>query len=198
MVEHSSQREHSGVLSRTLRAVTEQVLAAPWITLFACLALAAASAYVTARHLKFHTSRSDLISPEADYQRRWLSFTAQFGDVSDMVVVVEGPDRAAIGEAVLDLGRAAERDTEHFSGDGCGDDVTVPDTGLAFLGNADGQRAADDHSGLDDHGLGPQPPADKGDQEQPAKPRQGAADEVFSLGAALGFPWGGGGGVVSR
>ena len=94
-----------------------------------------------------------------------------------------------------DVVAGLERDTEHFSGHGCSDDVAVPDTGLAFLGNADGQRAADDHAGFDDHGLGPQPPGKKGDQEQHAKPGQGAADEVFSIRAELGFPWWGGGGV---
>lgn len=109
-----SQREHRGILSRSLRALTERVLLAPWVTLLVCVGLAVASGFVTAKHLKFHTSRSDLISPDADYQRRWLSFTSQFGDVSDMVVVVEGPNRAAISDAVLDLGRAAERDTTHF------------------------------------------------------------------------------------
>ena len=114
MTEHLSEREHRGALSRLLRAVTELVLGAPRITLLACVGLAMAAAWYTAGHLKFHTSRSDLISPDADYQRRWLSFTSQFGDVSDMVVVVEGPGRKEIGEAVLDLGRTAERDTAHF------------------------------------------------------------------------------------
>jgi uncharacterized protein len=109
-----SERESRGIVSLALRALTELVLRAPWTTLTLCVALAIASSYLTATRLQFKTSRADLISPEVDYQRRWLAYIDQFGDASDIVVVVEGPNREAIGNAVLDLGRTAEQDTTHF------------------------------------------------------------------------------------
>ena len=108
------ERESRGIVSLALRALTELVLRAPWTTLTLCVGLAIASSYLTATRLQFKTSRADLISPEVDYQRRWLAYIDQFGDASDIVVVVEGPNREAIGNAVLDLGRTAEQDTTHF------------------------------------------------------------------------------------
>ena len=44
---------------------------------------------LTAHYMDFKTNRSDLIDPNASFHQRWLKFTEEFGDSSDIVVVVE-------------------------------------------------------------------------------------------------------------
>ena len=56
--------------------------------------------------LRYHTSRNDLISARKDYQQRWQKYLAEFGDDDDMVVVVEGRDKAQMKAALDD---AAQR-----------------------------------------------------------------------------------------
>ncbi|TMQ29440.1 MAG: hypothetical protein E6K70_25680, partial [Planctomycetota bacterium] len=48
------------------------------------------------------TQRSDLISPNKDYHKRWREYLAEFGNDDDIVVVVKGSDRKRMEEA-LDL-----------------------------------------------------------------------------------------------
>src|SRR5262249_45136821 len=74
------------------------------------LALCAASVFYSSAHLTFRTQRSDLISPDKDYQKRWRAYLAEFGDDDDMVVVVNDTDRTQMCAALaaLDADVAAE------------------------------------------------------------------------------------------
>jgi len=65
--------------------------------------------------LAIKTNRSDLINPDAPYQKRWNAYAKAFGDVTeDLVVVIEADDRRAIIKAVNDLGPRVEREAEYF------------------------------------------------------------------------------------
>ena len=67
----------------------------PLPTLVIALAAAGASLWLTVTQLGFRTSRAELLSPNSDYNRRWLEYTKEFGDKEDVVVVVEGESRRA-------------------------------------------------------------------------------------------------------
>lgn len=86
----------------------------PWATLVMSTVLAIACGIYTYICLELKTKRADLIDPSADYHQRWINYTEQFGDVADMVVVVEGKDRTAIERAVEDLGSRLEQEPQHF------------------------------------------------------------------------------------
>ena len=59
--------------------------------------------------LQFQTSRSNLLSPTSDYNRRWLEYAKEFGEQDDVVVVVSGEDRQAILPVLDELaGRLAQ------------------------------------------------------------------------------------------
>src|SRR5205823_8918073 len=45
--------------------------------------LVAASVWASSTRLQYHTSRSDLISPDKDYQKRWRAYLDEFGDRSE-------------------------------------------------------------------------------------------------------------------
>lgn len=102
-------------MERVLRAITIAVVRFPIFTLLVCLGLAGAAVWHTQEHLRFKTSRADLIDPHTEYHQRWLNYTREFGDVTeDMVVVVEGPDAKSIERAIDDLGPRVEQESRLF------------------------------------------------------------------------------------
>ena len=114
MSDDVSNHAQGALVTRLLKAITSAVTLAPGLTLFLVLLLTAASAGYSALFLKFKTDRSDLIDPKADYQRRWNEYTNDFGDSSDIVVVVEADEPDEI-EAILDeLGTQIESEPEYF------------------------------------------------------------------------------------
>ena len=68
----------------------------------------------TVKSIEFRTKRSDLIDPEAGFHKRWLEYTAQFGDAADIVVVVEADQPETVTAAINDLGSRMDRDSEFF------------------------------------------------------------------------------------
>jgi len=107
-------RDGPGIVPRLLSALVGGVASRPRLTLGCVLVLVLLAAGVTVTSLRFKTSRADLIDPGAEFQRRWLRYVDKFGDQSDVVVVVEARDAAAIRSILDDLGRRIEQDTEHF------------------------------------------------------------------------------------
>src|SRR5262249_60016273 len=51
---------------------------------------------------------------QKDYQQRWRQYLAEFGDDDDMVVVVEGADRAPMVAAIERLADAVRGQPERF------------------------------------------------------------------------------------
>ncbi len=65
--------------------------------------LAVGGTYAFCTRTEYYTRRSDLASPDKDYQRRWQAFVSEFGDEDDLVVVLRGGDVARKSAAVDDL-----------------------------------------------------------------------------------------------
>src|SRR5436190_1667642 len=91
---------HLAVIPRCLVWLVAAVARFPRAVLVASFILAAVSGYAFYARLDYRTQRSDLMSPDKDYQQRWKQYLAEFGDDDDMVVVVEGADRARIRSAI--------------------------------------------------------------------------------------------------
>jgi uncharacterized protein len=87
----------------------------PRVTLSLVFASTIACTLFAWQTLTIKTNRSDLISADAPYQKRWNAYAKAFGDVTeDLVVVVEGDDRRAIIRAINDLGPRVERENAFF------------------------------------------------------------------------------------
>jgi hopanoid biosynthesis associated RND transporter like protein HpnN len=87
----------------------------PRVTLWLVFASTIGCSLFAWQTLSIKTNRSDLINPDAPYQKRWNAYAKTFGDVTeDLVVVVEADDRRAIIKAVNDLGPRVERETDFF------------------------------------------------------------------------------------
>ena len=76
--------------------------------------LSAVAIMATLALLQFQTRRSDLIDPEADFHRRWLSYIEKFPDTADLVVVVRGSDRVSVQVTLERLGRLVEEQSDLF------------------------------------------------------------------------------------
>ena len=96
----------AGFVRRLLIALVRTVCRYPVAVLALSAALCALSLYAAIFHLKYHTQRSDLISPHKECQQRWHDYIKEFGDDDDIVVVVKGSERARMVEA---LEQVAER-----------------------------------------------------------------------------------------
>jgi hopanoid biosynthesis associated RND transporter like protein HpnN len=75
----------------------------PVLTLTCALMAAVVSIYLAATQLQFHTQRSDLLSPNKECVQRLQKHVAEFGDDDDMVVLVQGADRAKMEQALEHL-----------------------------------------------------------------------------------------------
>ena len=87
-----SEPSEIGLLGRALSAVTFALANRPKWTLFFVLLTCVVSLGWTAGSLRFKTDRSDLIDPQADFQKRWLRYTDRFGSTPDALVVAEASD----------------------------------------------------------------------------------------------------------
>ncbi|MBX7105338.1 MAG: MMPL family transporter [Gemmataceae bacterium] len=87
-------------LERFLVGFVSGVSRRPWTVLIVCVGLAAASVAAFVTRIEYFTRRSDLASPDKDYQKRWQAFVHEFGDEDDLVVVVRGGDRPRLTAAV--------------------------------------------------------------------------------------------------
>jgi hopanoid biosynthesis associated RND transporter like protein HpnN len=106
----AEQGQPEALVPRLLVGLVGWVCMHPRLVLATGLVLCLASAIGSWRYLEYHTQRTDLISPRKEYQQRWREYLAEFGDDDDMVVVVEGKDRAAMKQALEAL---AARVGEH-------------------------------------------------------------------------------------
>ncbi len=70
--------------------------------------------WYTAVHLTYQVHRNDLIGKNRDYYRRWDQYVREFGDDDDMVVVVQGADRAAMIAALEELAGEIQQRPELF------------------------------------------------------------------------------------
>jgi len=107
-------RADSSWIARPLQGLTRIVVRFPFLTLILGFAAAGGSIWLTVARLGFRTNRSELVSPESDYHRRWLAYTREFGDREDVVVVVEGKSRKQVIPALNAVQQAILRRADLF------------------------------------------------------------------------------------
>lgn len=103
------------LVHRLLAAFVGGVCRRPRTVLALALLLCAVSAALAATRLSYRTQRSDLISPDKDCQRRLRQFLAEFGSDDDMVVVVQGEDRARMQAALDAVAQRIEERPDQFT-----------------------------------------------------------------------------------
>lgn len=108
-------RADFSLMSRPLEWLTRAVVRFPVLTLVIAGAAVAVSIWLTVTQLGFRTSRAELLSPNSDYNRRWLGYTKEFGDKEDVVVVVEGASREQIIPVLDDVCRELARRSDLFA-----------------------------------------------------------------------------------
>jgi uncharacterized protein len=87
----------------------------PWLVLILALILSGLSLWYTSQRLEFLTGRDDLMPKNTSFNRDFRAFRAEFGDMEDIVVVIEGSDAERVGAFGSKLYQALEKDKEHFS-----------------------------------------------------------------------------------
>jgi hypothetical protein len=108
------ENEDIGFISEMLAMVADFGCRHPWLVLLGTLLSCVLCLLGTFRYLEFHTQRNDLISPKKTYYQRWQQYVAEFGDDDDMVVVVEGADRARMILALEDLAGEVQKEPALF------------------------------------------------------------------------------------
>jgi len=111
---HSASSPPPDRLSRWLGGFVDVVGRRPWLVIGVCGALVAASIAVAYEKLEYHTQRNDLLSADKECQKRWQKYTEAFGDDDDMVVVVEGRDRAAMESALDTIAAKVKQRPDRF------------------------------------------------------------------------------------
>ena len=102
------------MVSRPLVWLTRASVRFPVATLLLAGVAVVGSVWLTMTRLGFRTSRAELLSPQSDYNRRWLEYTKEFGDKEDAVVVVEGESREWIVPVLDDVCRELVRRGDLF------------------------------------------------------------------------------------
>ncbi len=153
--------EEAALLPRVLVRVVEGVCRYPGLALTVALLACALSVYVSWTRLEFRTQRSDLISPHKDFQKRWLAYLKEFGDDDDMVVVVQGQDRALMEKALETLAERVQGQPKLFDRLFYKVDLRpLRNRALLFLPAAEIKRI---HANLKDMSLLLEPPLIAGD-----------------------------------
>jgi hopanoid biosynthesis associated RND transporter like protein HpnN len=85
------------------------------VVIAAGILLAVAAVLSAVQWLGFHTSRLDLLDPEAAYNQRWLAYREEFGDTDDIVIVVEGSGREFVIDALEEVAAEVQRSPDQFA-----------------------------------------------------------------------------------
>src|SRR5262245_33280655 len=86
-------RHNDSLLARCLMTLVEAVCRRPVMVITVAVLVAGTSAFAFFTRLEYRTSRSDLISPDKECQKRMHEHLAEFCDEDDMVIVIRGQDR---------------------------------------------------------------------------------------------------------
>ena len=110
MPERSKQKQRGSLVANVLRGVTRVVVGHPRLTMWLVLVTSCAAAGYTVAHIRFRTTRADLIDPDAGFHQRWMDYQKRFGEGSDLLVVVEAEGAPLIRDVLDELGSRLERD----------------------------------------------------------------------------------------
>jgi hopanoid biosynthesis associated RND transporter like protein HpnN len=75
-------------------------------------ALASVTLFCT--KVEYFTRRTDLASPDKEYQKRWQKFLNEFGDEDDIVVVVRGKNQESMKAALEEVADHVRREVQLF------------------------------------------------------------------------------------
>src|SRR5438132_77536 len=106
--------EESSLADRLLTTLVGGVCRVPQLVLAISLLAAGIAIYAFNTRLEYRTGRSDLISPDKDYQQRWRQYLAEFGDDDDIVVVVQGADKQRMRQGLETLAAAVKQQPDLF------------------------------------------------------------------------------------
>ncbi len=106
--------DEPGWMARFLAFVVTLVCRRPWLVLSASVAVGGLSLFVAATRLEYQTQRDDLLNPHKDFYKRWQQYVSEFGEDDDMVVVVQGPDKARMTQALNELAGQIAGQPESF------------------------------------------------------------------------------------
>jgi len=87
----------------------------PWLVLALALLLSAISLWFTSQRMEFLTGRDDLMPQNTAFNRDFREFRAEFGDMEDIAVVIEGGDAERVGAFGSRLRDALAKDKGRFS-----------------------------------------------------------------------------------
>lgn len=77
----------------------------PWLTLAACLALSAAGILLTVWRLEIRTERSELVSTELPWNKRYANYKVNYPRWNDVIVCIDGePGNAEVDDLARRLG----------------------------------------------------------------------------------------------
>ncbi len=105
-----------GLVPRALATLVARVATHPVAALWIVGLVTLFALGISIRFLSFRTDRADLISPTEEFHQRWLQYVDEFGDQSEIVVVVEGPHESVVRSIMDDLGPKIEAESELFDG----------------------------------------------------------------------------------
>ncbi|MCS7304051.1 MAG: MMPL family transporter [Thermoguttaceae bacterium] len=108
-------QEETSLLAKPMAALTAVAVRYPVRSLAAAALLALVCMGVSARYLRLHTARSDLINPQSQYHRCWLEYTEEFTDQEDVVVVVEGQSAEEVAAVAEQLVATLEKHPQYFT-----------------------------------------------------------------------------------
>src|SRR5262245_36373659 len=107
-------RDDEPFLAAPLAWLAAAAAAHPYWTLALGLLVAIASIGYAGTRLQLRTGRGDLIRPEAEYHRRWVSFCEEFSHQDDVLVLVEGSDSREITAASDEIAEQLAQKPEFF------------------------------------------------------------------------------------
>jgi uncharacterized protein len=87
----------------------------PWLVLILALVLSGLSLWYTSQRMEFQTGRDQLMPQNTQFNRDFKAFTAEFGDMEDIAVVIESDDAERAGTFGQRLYDALAADKAHFS-----------------------------------------------------------------------------------
>jgi len=87
----------------------------PWLVLVLALLLSGLSLWYTAQHMEFLTGRDDLMPKNTQFNRDFHTWRAEFGDMEDIVVVIESSDAERAGAFGSKLYQELAKDKQLFS-----------------------------------------------------------------------------------
>lgn len=108
-------QEEPSLLAKPMAALTAWAVRYPVRTLAVAAVLALLCTGLSARFLRLHTARSDLINPQSQYHRYWLDYTQEFTDQEDVVIVVEGETAQQVTMVTEEVIAALEKHPQYFT-----------------------------------------------------------------------------------